>query len=207
MAKKRSIDLLDSFKQRLMSLEKMRKKQETLLQQKHINLKDIEQLYVALFIEAIVSFEAFIEELFFGLLTGKIKSTNHNVKTLVTFKNHTIAYAMVLRDRKYIDWLPYEYTIKIAKTFFKEGTPFTSIALDSEEDKHIKKCLVIRNALVHQSVHSIKQFQDKILNGLHLMPRERKPKSFLRVEFSANPPTPYYEQLVTGLFNAAKILC
>jgi hypothetical protein len=207
VAKKKSTDLLDSFKQRLASLEVMRKKQESLLLKKHINLKDIEQLYVALFIEAIVSFEAFIEELFLGLLTQKIKAINNNVKTIVTFKNYSIAYAMVLRDRKYADWLPYEYTVKMAKTFFKDGKPFTAITKDSEEYKYIEKCLIVRNALVHQSIHSIKQFQNKILNGLHLMPRERKPKSFLRVEFSASPPTVYYQQFVTGLFNAAKMLC
>jgi hypothetical protein len=180
-----------------MTLENMRKKQECLLQNKHISLADIEQLYVALLIEAVVAFEAFIEELFYGLLTRKIKPQNHNVNVRVSIKSSLVAQQIVLRERKYIDWLPFENTLKISKIFFTEGRPFTSIASESEEDKNITKCLIVRNALVHQSAHAIKQFQNKILNGLHLMPRERKPKSFLRAEFSANPPTLYYEQLVT----------
>ena len=52
------------------------------------------------------------------------------------------------------------------------------------------------------------KFKREVLSGLSLTPREKKgAKSFLRAQFSANPPTIYYEQLVGELFKIASKLC
>lgn len=202
---KSSLNLLVSFERKLKAFERTRKKQEALFSDGKLVLRDIEEVYASLFLGVIVSFEGMIEELFLKLLTGKIRSRHSNVNIRVKIKSDAVARDVVLRGKKYFNWLPYENTKNIANIFFTGGRPFTLLTKDKE--KHIEKCLTIRHAIAHKSRHAISKFKDEVLVGLSLMPRERRPKSFLRAQFSASPPAIYYEQLVAELFKAAKDLC
>ena len=202
---KSSVKLLGSFERKLKVFELTRKKQEALFSDGKLVLRDIEEVYASLFLGAVVSFEGMIEELFLGLLTGKIRSRCSNVNVRVKIKSDIVARDVVLRGRKYYNWLPYENTKNIANIFFTGGRPFTLLAKDKES--HIDKCLTIRHAIAHKSRHAVKKFKDEVLEGLSLMPRERRPKSFLRAQFSASPSTIYYVQLMAELFNIANDLC
>lgn len=202
---KSSLEIVKSFQKKLISLEHTRKKQEGLFSEKLIAKRDIEEVYAAIFLNAITSFEALIEELFIGMLSRKIRSSNSSVKVRVNTKSPVIARELLLHGKKYIDWLPYEHTEKVAKIFFTGGRPFTFVTND--KSKHIEKCLAIRHALAHHSRHSVENFKKKVLGELPVMPIERNPKAFLRSQFSASPPTTYYQQLVGELLNIMKILC
>lgn len=196
--------LLIGLQKRFLELEKLRVKQESLFCNNQLLFRDICEIYAALFINAITSFESFIEEMFFCLLTGKIKLSN-SVRPKVAITNRNIAREIILQGRNYIDWLPYERTEKIAMSFFKDGKPFT--VLDKNEKNHIDKCLFIRNALAHHSDHSIEKYKKKVLSNLSINPRERAPKKFLRVEFSKYPKKTYYEQYISELFRISCKIC
>ena len=202
---KSSVKLLGSFERKLKGFELTRKKQEALFSDRKLVLRDIEEVYAALFLDVVVSFEGMVEELFLGLLAGKIHSRYSNVNIRVKIKSDMVAREVVLYGRKYFNWLPYENTKKIANIFFTGGRPFTLLTKDRE--KHIDKCLAIRHAIAHKSRHAVNKFKDEVLAGLSLTPRDKRPKSFLRAQFSANPPTIYYEQLVGELFKIANNLC
>lgn len=202
---KSSAELLDSFKRKLRVLENTRKKQEALLSNGQLVRRDIEEVYAALFLGLVVSFEGLIEELFIGLLSGKVRSRRPKVNVRVKTQSDRVAREVVLQGRKFFDWLPYERTINIANVFFTGGRPFTLIT--QNEQNHIDKCLTIRHAIAHQSRHAVNKFKKEVLENLPLTPRDKRPKSFLRAQFSANPPTIYYEQLVSELFKIASKLC
>jgi len=202
---KNSVELLDSFGRKLKGLEQTRKRQEILFSNSQIVLRDIEEVYAALFLGVVVSFEDLIEELFIGMLAGKIYSKYSSVNVRVKIKSDKVAHEVVLQGRKFFDWLPYERTKKIANVFFAGGRPFTLITQD--EEKHIDKCLIIRHAIVHQSRHAIDKFRQEVLAGLSLTPRDKRPKRFLHAQFSANPPMNHYQRLVGELFKIASKLC
>lgn len=202
---KSSLELLYSFERKLKGLEQTRKKQEALFSNGQLARRDIEEVYAALFLDVVVSFEDLIEELFIGLLAGKIRARRSNVSVRIRIQSDKVARDVVLQGRKFFDWLPYERTKNIASVFFTGGRPFTLLTTD--EEKHMEKCLTIRHAIAHQSRHALSKFQQELLAGSSLMPRDKRPKSFLRAQFSANPPTIYYEQLVGELFKIASKLC
>jgi len=202
---KSSAELLDSFKRKLRVLENTRKKQEALLSNGKLVRRDIEEVYAALFLGLVVSFEGLIEELFIGLLSGKVRSRRPKVNVRVKTQSDKVAREVVLQGRKFFDWLPYERTINIANVFFTGGRPFTLIT--QNEQNHIDKCLTIRHAIAHQSRHAVNKFKKELLENLPLTPRDKHPKSFLRSQFSANPPTNHYQQLVGKLSNIASKLC
>lgn len=205
MAVKSSNVLLLTFQKRLIVLNKIREKQERLFHGKDIGLNDIEEVYGATFISAVASFESLIEELFFGLLLGKFSSQHCIAKARMSVKNEKIAREIVFQEKPYINWLPYDNTEKISKRFLIDGNPFCII--DADDKKHISKCLLVRNAIAHQSRHSIVQFDDKVINGMTLTRRERKPKGFLRAEFSHAPKETYWGRYMSDLLRVAGKFC
>jgi hypothetical protein len=163
----------------------------------------MEEVYGAIFLNAVASFEGFLEELFISLLVGKIRKSHCNVRIKV--QSDLVAREVIFRDKRYFSWLPYKNTKETAEIFFTGGRPFTLLTQDEEE--HLNKCSCIRNAIAHQSLHSIDQFKSEILRGLILGPRDRKPKSLLRCQFSMTPPSNYYQQYVSKILTIVNKLC
>ncbi len=196
----------------LANIEKTRKKSEELLKGGILANRDVDVIYSGLYIEAVVSFEKFIEDLFIDLLSKRVKHSSIKVKPKIYFKSATLARNVLLGERSYIDWLPYEkFTKKRAKRFFKNGLPFTGrdIRLETSTqpsiDKRIEKSseniFIIRNVLAHKSEQSFKRFQKEIISssvGLHS--KEKKPIGYLRGIHSHHPiPTTRYEQIINEM--------
>src|SRR5688572_26488899 len=125
-------ELSTSLTSHLANIEKTRKRTEELFVNGDLVRRDIEIVYSGLYMEAITSFERFIEELFMSLLCNRVAHSSKRVKTRVTFESIDLVRAMLVGERSYIDWLPYHYTIKRAKAYFKNGLPF--IGLDKNRD-------------------------------------------------------------------------
>lgn len=202
---KSSVEILNLFQRKLRTLEQIRKKQETLFLKNQIVCRDIEEVYAAIYLDVIASFEALIGELFIGLLAGQVRSRHSNVNVRVKIQSYVVARDVFFRGRKYFNWLPYKHTEEVAKVFFTGGRPFTLITED--EKKRLDKYLIIRHAIAHQSRHSINTFRQEVLVGLTLTPRDKRPKSFLRSQFSIAPPTTYYQQLTREILKIANTLC
>ena len=202
---KSSSELLISFQKRLEFLQHNRLKQEDIFDKGLITERDLLEVYSAIFLSAFVAFENLIEELFFGLLTQRVISMHPKVTPRINIKHPPIARDIVLGGRNYCQWLPYEITQKRANIFFRGGRPFSS--LERSDETQIEKCLAIRNGIAHQSSYSQEIFRKKVISELSLLPKERRPKSFLRAEFSSAPQITYYEQYTTYLLRIATKLC
>jgi hypothetical protein len=185
-------------------LEKTRKKVELLFSNGDLTRKETEQIYGTLFLNAFIKFEDFIEEIFLGLVTGKIKSPK--VKPKVKITNRRIAREIVFSGKGYVDWFPYkDQTEKLAKVFFKNGLPFT--ILDSRDSPILKRLCYIRNALAHKSKYSLDLFEDKVLSSVPHIQREKYPAAFLRSYFRVSPAQTRFELYIIEMINVAIKLC
>jgi len=198
-------EVFKKLHRKLKSLEQMRKKQEGLFLNHQIVTRDIEEIYGAIYLNAVASFESFIEELFIGLLVGRIHSKHSRVAARVTIKSTKVARDILLRGRNFFNWLPYDNTEKTARIFFVDGRPFTILTMDDKE--LLGKCLVIRNAIAHKSRYAVRKFSKEVLSNITLAPRDKRPKSFLRSQFSMSPPTNYYQHYVAETLKIAMKLC
>jgi hypothetical protein len=164
---------------------------------------DVEHIYGAIFIGAFTAFEAMIEDLFFKLLTSRVKAPQ-SVRSKVIFRSGATARAVVFGDRKYLDWVPYDRTVQRAENLFYGGRPFTR--LDSNDISRIKTICIIRNAIAHKEGHARRQFERDVVSALTLAPRERTPTGFLRSLHSTAPNVTRYEQLVGDLTSIARTI-
>lgn len=190
----------------LNTLEKTRKKMELLLTKGIIVRRDIEQVYEGLYMSSITAFENWIENLFVGLLVGRLKHCSSSVVPRVSFKSERVAREVIFSDRNYVDWFPYDkYTIKRANAFFRNGLPFTS--LDRIDKGKLEAIFCIRNAIAHKSTHSKKKFEDKVIGSLHVTQQERTPAGYLRGIFRISPSQTRYKNLISEMASIAKKLC
>jgi len=202
---KPAINCANSFRSHLITLEFTRKKGEYLVSKNMIVRRDIEQIYKGLWLDACCSFEQFIEQLFIGLLVERYSHPSKDVVPRITFHSDAIATDIICSGNKYVDWLPYDRTEKIAVAYFKNGLPFKS--LDQSEKNIIKDIYQIRNAVAHKSDYSQKLFQEKIIGSLALPPRDKFPAPFLRTVFRVSPSQTRYENYVIEMASIATKLC
>jgi len=179
---------------------------ETLYEKGVIAHRDIEQVYEGLFMNAIASLENWIENLFFGLLTGRIKHPASLVSSRVSIKSNQIAREVTFGGRSYVDWLPYQkYTVNRAEVFFRQGLPFTK--LDKRDKKNLEIFCTIRNAIAHKSTHSKKQFENEVIGSNPLPMKERTPAGYLRGIFRTAPSQTRYENLINEMILIINKLC
>jgi hypothetical protein len=152
----------------------------------------------------VTSFEALLEELFVGLLTGGI-SPGAKIHPRVTFQSHAVARDVMLGGRAYVDWLPYHFTDNRADAFFRGGVPFSN--LDKANKRELDRMITIRNAVAHQSRSARKKFEDEVLGVAPLLPIERTPAGFLRSVFRLAPPQTRYEEIAGTFALLARRLC
>lgn len=196
----------------LANIDKTRKKSEELLNEGKLVNRDIDLIYSGLFIEAVTSFERFIEDLFIKLLSEKVIHPSKKVKLITTFKTTIIARHILHGGRQYLDWLPYErYTKKRAKAFFINGIPFTGLdkgintditpSIDKKIERITERISIIRNVLAHKSLQSFHRFQSEIIvSSGALRSKEKKPIGYLRGLHSIHPtPTTRYEQIINEI--------
>lgn len=196
----------------LANIEKTRKKSEELLRSGTLTDRDVNLIYSGLFLEAVVSFEKFIEDLFTDLLSKKVNHPSKKVKPITFFQSSIIVRDVLLGERLYLDWLPYnKFTSKRATRFFQNGLPFigldnliainTQPSIDKKVENITEKISIIRNALAHKSVHSLITFEKKIISSSSaLHSREKTPIGYLRGLHSSHPaPTTRYEQIINDI--------
>ncbi|MBM4066826.1 MAG: hypothetical protein FJ266_14525 [Planctomycetes bacterium] len=194
-----------TFRKKVLFLERIRVKFETLLNRGEILNDDIQQAYCGLYLDLFTEFEALLEQLFFGLLEGNYYSSDMLVKKRIKVQPSTMFSEIVFHKRSYLDWLPYsDHTIPRAKLFLDNGYPFTKLSkpqIDRLDDLH-----KIRNAIAHKSKKAEKDFNNVIIN-LTLLPSERKPAGFLRSIPSSAAGNTQYEIASGDLLLYSNLLC
>jgi len=176
---------------------------EKLLSGKNLSTRDVEKVYEALYLRSIIFFEGFVEDLFFGLLTKRLRPSYKDVVARVNIKSDTVAQDIVLNGKLYIDWLPYKNTEDLARLYFRGGRPFTF--LDSRDKGDITNMITIRNVVAHQSSSSLEKFHKNIISNTHgLLPREKTAAGFLRSQFRTSPDQTRFEFYQFRIFEIAK---
>lgn len=199
--------LADIFGNKLKSLEKTRSKIVALQSRGLISRYAVSHFYEGLFLNSHVLFEVFVEDLFIGLLLNEhgFKSRREDVVPRVEVNSFKIARELVIGpSRTYVDWLPYDRTLKLAKIFFRGGRPFSDLTKPMAE--HLQKCHLIRNVIAHKSRSSYRQFNDEVIGSLPLPPRERTPAGYLSSNFRISPAQTRYENFVISLLSIARYL-
>jgi hypothetical protein len=169
--------LADRLAQEARSHERYVRRMERLVGAGTVPKVDLERAYTAGYLLFYTSLERYIEQLFVGLLMGRLTVTRSGVRPIVAVSDEWVAFRLVLGDRKFADWLPFDYTRSRAKALFVGGQPFTSIS--NPDRNFLAEMSVLRNALTHRSPHSIAQFKEEfVMRGLP--PAQRKPAGYLR---------------------------
>jgi hypothetical protein len=150
---------------------------------------DLDRAYAAGYMLFYTSVERTLEQLFVGLLTGKVTVTQPGVKAVVVTPNGPTALRLVLGGRTYVDWLPFErHTKRRAEALLADGKPFTNLA--KADRVFLERMSVLRNALAHRSDHSLKQFNREFIQNNPvpggLPPAQHKPIGYLRGQHAAN---------------------
>jgi len=197
--------LAKTYTSKLTYLEHTRNKIERLYLEGSIVRRDIEQVYEALYISSITAFEALLEDLFFGLLMGRLSSTTSGMRCKVTVSSEIVAREIALAGDKYLDWLPYKRTEERARTFFASGIPFSLI--DGNKRSLLQECLFIRNAIAHRSIYATEIYKKNVLGSRILPPRQRGPASFLRSQFRTSPSQCRYEYYIANLIQISRLIC
>jgi len=183
------------------TLERTRRKMEGLFRKELLVRLDVERVYEGLYLDAVTSFEASIEDLFIRIITTRASPTG--VTPRVSFKSSQVARDVVLGgERRYLDWLPYSKTDQRARAFLRAGQPFSR--LSSTYRKTLDHIVVIRNAIAHKSSHSKRRFQD-LVNSLPLLPREKTAAGFLRSRIDVS--TTRYQFYTREMIDIIRFLC
>jgi hypothetical protein len=196
--------LSDDFAARLKKFERARAKLERLLLSGHVSRQEVSLFYEGIFLRTVTSFEGLVEDLFVGLLTGRLRP-GRNVHPRISIQSHTVAREIMLGGRPYVDWLPYHFTDKRADAFFRGGRPFSK--LDNADKRSLERMLIIRHAVAHQSRAARQRFEREVIGTAPLLPGERTPAGFLRSVFRLTPPQTQYEDIAATCALLARKLC
>jgi hypothetical protein len=193
--------LFDEFATRLRNLDRTRLKVEALSAKRQITRWELERVYESLLINAVTSFEGFLEDLFVGLmLDGQgVSLPKARCAPRIVIKSYQLARDLILGNRRYVDWLPYDQTLNRANTFFVGGRPFSTLPKTSQQQ--LEKVIAARHAVAHQSSHAQRRFEREVVGtSTVLLPRERKVAGYLRSVYVGT--TNRYDEL-TGYLGAA----
>lgn len=193
---------LDDLERRLRALRSTRNKLETLYAGGLLARRDIERVYEGLYVGCMTSFEDFFESRFFELVL-KPESRTSQVIPRADFRSSAILRGFVLGDRSFVNWLPFSRTADRAKVYLRGSRPFDSIT--SSEKRQMTMWMVIRHAIAHTSLEARRQFENQVLAGVPLPPRERTPAGYLRS--SVRPGTTRFENISNQMLAIGSKLC
>jgi hypothetical protein len=178
---------------------------ETLFAANIIKKTDLDSVYEALFLRAVTSFEAFLEDLFIAILEGRARYNKHRVRVLMSTPSRDALMQILLQHNAYMNWLPFTNTERRAKLYLKEGRPFSD--LDEGDKSQLKTITVIRNAIAHKSDHAVAEFERTVISSLPLLPSERSPAGFLRSRITQGPAQSRFEVYMGELGRCAGLIC
>lgn len=190
--------LADQLVSHIKYIELTRVKSEALFLSRSMVYRDISFVYSGLFLELVTSFEKFLEDLFVGILSKSLIHPSAKVYPRVTFNSALVCRDVMTGGKDYVDWLPYDYTLKRAKAYFRNGLPFST--LTKAEKQSIQKMSWVRNAIAHKSRYSNSKFTENVLNGLLLTSKEQNPVGYLRSIYINYPnPQRRFEEIVSEI--------
>jgi hypothetical protein len=142
-----------------------------------LTTSDLDLGYSGAFLAWCTSLENSLESLFLGIV---MKRYTHGprVRPLVEIRSERVAQAVVRGGRKYVDWIPFDFTNDRAKAFLSAGLPFSE--LPNAQVRALERTFKIRNAIAHSSSHSSRVFKKEFVDGQNLPRWQHRPGGYLR---------------------------
>lgn len=116
-----------------------------------------------LYLTAVRSFEGFLEDQLLALASGKVTWKSRvlgpdqvRCQLRLQERRKSMIKEIMLARKDYVDFLPYEQTIKIANVFFVGGRPFSK--LPEADRRTLVRCLAVRNFIAHRSDAAARKF-------------------------------------------------
>lgn len=176
-------DLAARVAQRARGIDSFVGRLEVLATEGRLSRTDIERAYTGAFLSFFTLYERSWEDLFFGLLMGRL-TLARPVVPLVSIKSESVARNVVKGGSAFITWFPLDHTLNRAPLYLSQGRPYDRIT--SIQKGQVTKALTIRNALAHESREALRKFH-KSLIGQQLLPKsETRPAGYLRGNHAAN---------------------
>jgi hypothetical protein len=172
---------LNSLRHSVSYANACRNRIEILYSKNKLTRSDLDYIYKGLFINSIVSFENFIEDIFIGFATNQyaISGVKPTIKATTRFVVKNIVAG---GKNKYCNWLPFNKTQELANIYFVGGRPFNKI--QGADRKTLDLLIKIRNYFAHGSDAS-KDFYIKQLSAQYcVLQPYYKPVNFLRDYYS-----------------------
>lgn len=162
---------------------------------------DKNQIVAGTFVSYYAFYERQLEALFMGLLTGALQHPTATVTPLATFTSAQAADGIVRDGKKYIDWLPFDrHTASRSKLYFEGSQPFDR--LTPGQRRVLDEVGLLRNALAHQSAHSLRRFRVELVDGQGLPASQSRPAGYLRGDHSLGVTRlNYYLTATVGIMN------
>jgi hypothetical protein len=151
---------------------------ERLLAAGQLRQADVHRAYGGALLSFYVDLEACIEDVFMGILMGRLTVSATRVQSLVGIRSEVVARKIVRGDRRYVDWLPYQVTRDRAAAFFSRGEPFASFT--EAQARPFENVRIVRNALAHGGEQATRRFRKTFTDGKALPPEQRRPAGYLR---------------------------
>jgi hypothetical protein len=156
---------------------------EKLHAERRLSERDVRRAYGGAFLAFYACLERSIERLFLGTVMGRYTYTNGSVRALVSIKSERVARLAVQGGRDYVDWLPYDLTVRRATAFLSTGRPFSD--LTPAQQKTFARVATVRNAIAHESNSSHKRFHRELVAGTALPVSQQTPAGYLRGQHGA----------------------
>ncbi len=188
---------------RLARVGRVRGKYEDLCQREHITDDELEDMYETWFLQSHLAFESFLENLFIGLLVGRL-TADRSIRPRIQVRSDRVAREVIFAGKDYVDWMPFNSTKNRAEPFFRGGRPFDLSEGDCTLLAEVQR---IRNFIVHGSSHAERQYL-KILDAHRVGVGRRKAGTFLRRHKTVGPPPEtWFEYYLKVLGHSAHRLC
>lgn len=164
-------------------IEKVRANYTSLHSSKSMKPTEFSYAYQGLYLILIRKFENYLEDSFFHYASGGscppriINGSTRRIKILTKETRRENLRSLLLGDKKFLDFLPFELTEKCAKVVFDAGFPFTILPRPDKEV--IQRCLAIRNLIAHDSIEAKKRFRTLAIVDQSLSGRNKNVMGYL----------------------------
>lgn len=171
---------LARYHQQLRSLGNSRMRMEGMCAAGTISREDVEIAYESLFLRAVVGYEQLCELLFTQCLHRQTQFARSRARLKFSAISREAARDIVLQDKQYLDWIPYEKMEKTVRRYLQDGKPFTNVRDTSKQ--MLAKITALRHAIAHGSEYSLGKFKTQVIGNqiTGLLPHEQTPAGFLR---------------------------
>lgn len=181
MPSRKASDISKRFSAKALVLDGTRNRVELAYQAGHLRLADVESSYAGLFLQAVLAYEAAIEDFVLGMMVrpGGVVSGLAGVRSRVKVRSYSHALDLASKPgREYADWIGKDQLLSKAKIFLGEGKPFSSLA--DGDWIYVIKSKYIRNAIAHPSKAALESFSRRVIGSTPLPARERSVHGYLR---------------------------